>query len=457
MIGRKLVGVRSLFGTAVVVVSLAAALGAGAAPASAETAWWLPNSTAAPTDLQPGATAQIFATAVDVGDAEASGAAHPIIFSDTLPAQLEVTNVEAEAGPSIGGGPEHQPVVLTCTTSGTTLSCPFYGKLPSTEAIKAKITVKVNEPTGTKTTLPNTVTVEGGEIPRASVTKQLTVNGETTGFGVEQYEQRPESEGGTLDTQAGSHPFQLTTIFDLNKQLETEEYLGKPHLAPVAPALQKNLHFVLPPGLVGNATAVPQCSAADFTTIATGGFNYCPSDTAVGVATVTINEPTIVGVLTAPVPVFNLVPSPGEPVRFGFEIHKVPVVLTTSVRTGSDYGVEVSVHYATEAAQVLNTEVSFWGVPGDPRHDSERGWECIGGGDLDRDGHDEQNLPAAGRRQPHRPADSPDVLLRTASVDGHRRIMERRAAERQLHVPAAVRRLQSARVRPHADSRNRLP
>ena len=80
---------------------------------------------------------------------------------------------------------------------------------------------------------------------------------------------------------------------------------------------------------------------------------------------------------TQAVPIFNLVPDPGEPARFGFEIHNVPVVLTTKVRSGKDYGVEVSVHYATEAANVLNSQVIFWGVPGDPRHDSERGWACL--------------------------------------------------------------------------------
>ena len=134
------------------------------------------------------------------------------------------------------------------------------------------------------------------------------------------------------------------------------------------------------PGLIGNALAVPKCSGVDFSSVAPGDYNYCPPDTAVGVAEVTINEPVNVSVISAPVPLFNLEPAPGEPARFGFEIENVPVVLTTSVRTGSDYGVEVSVHEATQSADVLNTQVTLWGVPADPSHNSARGWECLENG-----------------------------------------------------------------------------
>ena len=59
---------------------------------------------------------------------------------------------------------------------------------------------------------------------------------------------------------------------------------------------------------------------------------------------------------------------------------KVPVVLDTSVRTGGDYGVSVTVNDAPEAAQILASEVTIWGTPGDPSHDQSRGWACVLGG-----------------------------------------------------------------------------
>jgi hypothetical protein len=96
---------------------------------------------------------------------------------------------------------------------------------------------------------------------------------------------------------------------------------------------------------------------------------------------VTGHEPKAAKFFTATVPVFNLVPSQGEPARFGLEvIGKVPIVIDTAVRSGKDYGVVASVKDATEVAGLLSSQVTFWGVPSDPGHNSSRGWECVAGG-----------------------------------------------------------------------------
>ena len=50
------------------------------------------------------------------------------------------------------------------------------------------------------------------------------------------------------------------------------------------------------------------------------------------------------------------------------------------MRTGGDYGVTASVENATQVAGLLSSQVTLWGVPGDPRHDQSRGWECVDGG-----------------------------------------------------------------------------
>jgi hypothetical protein len=148
----------------------------------------------------------------------------------------------------------------------------------------------------------------------------------------------------------------------------------------VSPALVRNLHFILPPGMLGNVNVVPQCSSVDFATILVGDINLCPAETAVGVARVMIDEPDNAATVDESVPVFNLAPAADEPARFGIEVEKVPVILNTAVLTGKGYAVEVSTTNTTQVASLLSTQVTFWGVPGDPRHDQSRGWECLVGG-----------------------------------------------------------------------------
>ena len=125
------------------------------------------------------------------------------------------------------------------------------------------------------------------------------------------------------EAQAGSHPFQLSTTFNLNQTftLDPDSPIGK---LPSAPAIQRNLAFKLPPGLLGNANvvgnpnAVQQCADVAFGAGDAKNINSCPENTVIGVAAVTFNDP-ILSQSRRVVPVFNLVPAPGEPARFGFE------------------------------------------------------------------------------------------------------------------------------------------
>jgi hypothetical protein len=331
----------------------------GAAPAAAQTPWWHLASRAAPTNLPPEGEGKIIVTATNLGDAEVNGAATPVTITDTLPQGTTATATSGAGGLFSGEMECAQPAG----------PCTFTGTLPPYERLQLEITVKVQPNAPSHGT--NTVAVEGGGAPSDSAASAITVDSSPTPFGIKGLELIPELDGGGLDSQAGSHPFQLTSTITFN---QTDNPL-KP------PALPKDLNVHLPPGLVGNPTAFPQCADTQFAR--TFNFvNACPTSTAIGVADVTIVEPHFLGPepVTVPVPVFNLKPAAGEPARFGFEAIEVPVILDTAVRSGGDYGVTVDVHNIPQVAAFISSVVILWGAPGDKRHDQSRGWNCIDGG-----------------------------------------------------------------------------
>ena len=375
---------------ALLLAALALAAVAGVAPALAQaapSAWWRLEARPAPTSLQPGQEGQIVVSATDVGDAPAEATIAPVKVTDTLPKGLKVVkalgtlpygNHNAECKVA---GSEATGETVTCTYGESKVE-PFEDPLEALqpfEVLEIRINVQVNAAPGS---LTNTATVEGGLVAPTSSSTAIEVGQASTTFGIERYELAAENQGGSPDTQAGSHPYQLATVLGLNQTFE--ENPGTKQRETSAPALLRDLQVTLPPGLVGdaNAEAIPQCSDLDFSTIEPNApVNRCPANTAVGVAVVSINEPVNFHQAHRTVPVFSLVPAPGEPARFGFEVVKVTVILDTSVLTGGDYSVVASVKNASQAAQVLGSQLTLWGEPGNESHDLSRGWHCLVNGE----------------------------------------------------------------------------
>jgi hypothetical protein len=318
------------------------------------------------------ADGEILVTADNLGDAIVNGFSSALQIKDVLPAGLKPVGIS-------GTSPQREVaakrIFMPCSLK--TISCEFTGTLASSEQLEVRIAVVV-EP-GASSGEENAVSVSGGEAPEAQVTRPITVSSEPTPFGVEDHELTPEGEGGAPATQAGSHPFQLTDTLVLNQAADTAPLDERPELRSAA--LAKDVSFNWPPGLIGNPTAVPRCSLEQFNKIVgfTNEENECSPQTVVGVAAVTAYEPETLGILTFTVPLFNLEPAVGEPARFGFfvAIANTPVLIDPSVRTGGDYGITVRTQNIPETATLLSSVVSVWGVPGDSRHDSARGWGCL--------------------------------------------------------------------------------
>ena len=177
---------------------------------------------------------------------------------------------------------------------------------------------------------------------------------------------------GAVDVRAGSHPWSLTTAFKMNRvELEPGFFLTGGDL--------RDVHVSLPPGLIGDPNVVPRCTSHQFNT---QGFRLqfglsgadCPNNTQVGVAAVELENEN--GIYVLELGIYNLVPRPGVAAEFGFNPLGVPVILTPTVRTGSDYGLTVSSVNTSQAQVVFGVKTTFWGVPADPSHDAYRG-ECL--------------------------------------------------------------------------------
>lgn len=169
---------------------------------------------------------------------------------------------------------------------------------------------------------------------------------------------------GPPDVQAGSHPFQMTTIFITNHTLGPE---GE----AVPEGATKDAYIELPSGVLADPSAAPQCPSA---LLAKGGLLYgegCPADTQIGIValqTATLGEITV--------PVFNMVAPPGAPAQFGYNV-LAPAVMDVSARSDGDYGFTLSFHNLSQLVPVTQTSLTLWGIPADPAHDPLRG-SCLG-------------------------------------------------------------------------------
>jgi hypothetical protein len=322
----------------------------------------------------------VIVTATNLGDTLASATADPIRIAAKLPAGVTATSINYDEG---NGHARALPLEsMKCELAS--LSCEATsGNVRIYEA--AEIVIHVDVEPGAQSG-PVQMSASGGGARAVSASDPMTVSGAPVKFGSERFEMQPLNEDGSLDTQAGSHPFQFTTTLALNQTVTEVSNRENPHggqfeeLVAAPLALPKDLTFDLPPGLIGDPGAVPQCPLPVLAR------EQCPPGSQVGAVTVFLSAvgTSVEGgsgqTFNVTSLVYNLEPSVGEPARFGFFVNdaraRVEVFLDTGVRTGGDYGVVVSVHDISQEVAFVGSQLSFWGVPGDPRHDLARG-RCI--------------------------------------------------------------------------------
>jgi hypothetical protein len=313
---------------------------AGAAPSAPG---WEVSPFAYPSHLPPGGKGYLMLQVHNVGKAGSSG---PVTVTDTLPAGMVATEAGNGQSPqwncSVG-------TVVTCTNNEENLA-------EIRPAGMALLGIAVNVPT-TEAVLVNQVTVSGGgALAPATVSSPIDISAAPETFGFQRVDSWFSNANGTIDTQAGSHPYSLTVALSLNNT----------GYFPAGEA--RSITVNLPRGVIGNPTAVPRCTAEQLDQ------SLCPSDSQVGIDTATLGgpEPTGYEFLFEPaLAVFNMVPPPGVPAQLGFQLAGIGTRINTEVRTGSDYGLAEVIDNIPQRNLSANM-ITVWGVPADPSHNYTR-------------------------------------------------------------------------------------
>jgi hypothetical protein len=174
---------------------------------------------------------------------------------------------------------------------------------------------------------------------------------EKTGFEV--------SEGVAGLPQASSHPYAFNLSFALNADSQGRSEGGE----------VRDVLIDLPPGMIGNPTAVPRCTRQEF-----DGFTpNCSPNSQVGVI-----HADIPGLGFAAGPIYNVVPPPGVAGQLGFSVDGLNALQYVSLRNGSEgYGLHVTTNNIP--LEVTEVEATIWGTPGDESHDALRGKNAFSG------------------------------------------------------------------------------
>jgi hypothetical protein len=176
-------------------------------------------------------------------------------------------------------------------------------------------------------------------------------------FEVEKFKVLPST------VQAGAHE-DLTTSFDFAHTAHGET-VDDVHTVVVE----------LPPGLIGNNTAVPTCTDADLLEANQLGYiklSACQAASVVGRISFKLAGESY------STPLYNMeVTDPGVVAELGFHISQVAQLLPITVRPG-DSGLTITTPDIAGLGEPRDISVTVWGLPASPVHDAERLSSCEG-------------------------------------------------------------------------------
>jgi hypothetical protein len=276
-------------------------------------------------------------TLTNTGDAPTSGT---ITLTDAPQDGLKIRS----RNPGSFGCTSEEAVI-----AGTPFICTWGTAIAPGETVATPIVLVVLTPVDAPDTVHNIVTVSGGGAPEATFTDSTPVV-DRPPFGMDEFAARALDEEGHDYTAAGGHPYEATAAFSL----PTYQSFGSGDVVTAPVEDVKDVFTELPPGFIGNASAMPRCSLIQLQLF----IPQCPAGSQIGTFQLGISgEPGQV------VPLYNMVPEKGHPAEFAFKLISNAIVLyaTLRPRTGH-YGVTV-VSPGADRLVITGAHVVLWGMP----------------------------------------------------------------------------------------------
>ena len=241
------------------------------------------------------------------------GAPGEATVSDTLPTGLTAARVE----PVILVPKNYETVGSPSCRLSSVVSCTL-PSIPQLGVWEIRIFVHVANDVVSGSEASNLVTVVGaGAASPAQETRMVQFGtaigefGSSSEFGLENADAWFTTADGTADTRAGSHPYELTVVYSNN-------HVGSLLFAEFPSGGEmKNLTVNLPPGIIGDPTAVPQCTRAQFDEQGEIDNGYITNPGVRPMREVGTEEVEVEGV-NENIPIYNLVPPAGIPAQFAF-------------------------------------------------------------------------------------------------------------------------------------------
>jgi len=361
-------------------VALVAPTPVAAAPAAAH---WSIVSQGEPSYFAPGASADAYRLVIRNDGGLETAHEGIITLTDTLPEAITANGREALASTGVtsaGEGANGNGLpryTMNCPENGGlgTIVCTYeagVGKAAVLPGATIVVTIKVSIPADATALTANTATISGGEAPSALVSESTPLSTASVPYGLSYFDSSSVEEGGEADVQAGSHPFELVTSLAYTVSSREPPTPGNDFKeSPLSTSSPKDLEVELPAGLVGDASSVPRCSQQEFQE--REGLN-CPVDTQVG----TVAAFFYGAFIPAVIPLYNIVPPPGQPIELGFtnaRIGRIPLFFQLRGDAGSErdeYALVARLNNIPETGPLQGAILTLWGVPADGEHDLER-------------------------------------------------------------------------------------